>query len=40
MGAGYSLVQTPTSKVLVRSASSGDRPAFFLHIFRYRMLAG
>ena len=29
MGAGYSLVQTPTSKVLVRSASSGDRPALF-----------
>ena len=29
LGAGYSLVQTPTSKVLVRSASIADRPALF-----------
>ena len=29
LGAGYSLVQTPTSKVLVRSASNADRPALF-----------
>ena len=29
LGAGCSLVQTPTSKVLVRSASIADRPALF-----------
>jgi len=29
MGAGYSLVQTPTSKILVRSATASERPALF-----------
>ena len=29
MGGGYSLVQTPISKVLVRSASQSDRPELF-----------